>query len=337
MDRTGTGRYKCLARNPQDMEAVRFHEHGEPDVLGVEETDRPEPGYGEVLVGVEAAAVNPVDTYFRDGSPPRPSLPWIPGCDAAGTVAEVGPGVQEYAVGDPVFATGMSNDLPGTCAEYVAVPADRLAERPAALSAREGAALALVGVTAWQCLVAACSVRPAQTALIHGGSGGVGHVAVQIADVAGASVTATASPTYHDSVTDLGADTVLDYAREDLADAIVEAGRPDVIMDHRFDEYATMDRDVAAQGADLAVMGNEASSARIEDVMQWRGNGLTLYNVTMFNTPDIGAVLADLGHLAERGDLAPTIARTYDLSEVGQAHRDVLKASFLGKLVVDVA
>jgi NADPH2:quinone reductase len=331
-----TGSYKFVAGLTSRMKAVRFHEHGGPETLQVDEIDRPEPGHDEVLVEVEAAAVNPVDTYFRDGSLPRPEFPWIPGCDAAGTVAAVGSGVEGYAIGDLVFATGLGNQRQGTCAEYVVVPTDMLAERPDALSAREGAALALVGVTAWQSLVAACSVQPAQTALIHGGSGGVGHVAVQIADVAGASVTATASPAYHDRVRALGATTVLDYDREDLAAAIVEAGRPDGIVDHRFDEYATMDRDVAAQGADLAAIGNEQPSATIEDVIQWRGNGLTIHNVTMFNTPDIGAVLEKLGRLAAREEVAPTVARTYDLSSVDQAHRDVLNDSYLGKLVVDV-
>jgi len=319
------------------MEAVRYHEHGDPDVLSVEEVERPEPGHGEVLVAVEAAAINPVDTYFREGSFPPGDLPWIPGCDCAGRVEAVGPGVTEYEVDDPVFATGLGAGRPGTCAEYVAVPTDMLARRPDALDADEGAALALVGATAWQGLIAAPDLTPADVAMIQGASGGVGHVAVQLAVAAGATVTATASPPNHDRVRDLGATTVIDYGRADLADAIVDAGRPDLILDHRFDEYVTLDREIAAQGAEVVTIGNESLTATIEDIPQWRITDLTNHHVSVFNAPDVGAVLERLGALAERGDVRPIIARRYDLEDVPEAHRAVGEDSYFGKLVVNVA
>lgn len=319
------------------MRAVRFHEYGGRDVLQLEEVDRPEPDHGEVLVEVAAAAVNPVDTYFRGGAYALPELPWIPGLDVGGTVAAVGAGVEEYDVGDPVFGTGLNPTHPGACAEYAAVPTDRLAQRPDALSAAEGAALALVGVTAWQALIETPAPQPGDVALIHGGSGGVGHIAVQLGTTAGLDVTTTASPAYHETLRAMGAHTVLDYGRDDLAEAVVDAGRPDAILDHRFDEYAGVDCEVAAEGADVVTIGNEATAATIEDVSDWRGKALANHHVSMFNTPDIGAVLDRLGSLAERGDVSPEIARRYGLDEVGEAHRAVLEDSYLGKLVVDVA
>jgi len=315
------------------MEAVRFREHGGPEVLGVEEVDRPDPGEDEVLLEVEAAAVNPVDSYFREGSYPPGALPWIPGSDAAGTVAAVGDGAG-YEVGDRVFATGLGNSDPGTCAEYVAVPEDLLAPLPDGVDFATAAAVALVGVTAWQSLVAACDLRPADRALVHGASGGVGHVAVQLADAAGARVTATASPAYHDRLVDLGADDVFDYRRDDLQAAVAAAGRPDAVLDHRLDDYLGFDAEVAAHGATVAAIGNEGPSATFEDVPACRGKELTVDHVSMFNTPDMGGVLARLGRLVADGELTAVVAREYDLSGVGEAQRAVMEDSFLGKLVV---
>ncbi|WP_276271423.1 NADPH:quinone reductase [Haloarcula litorea] len=316
------------------MRAVRFHEHGGPEVLTVDEVPRPEPGADEVLVEVAAAAVNPVDTYFREGGYEPAELPWVPGSDCAGTVAETGAGVADYEDGDRVFATGLGNWLQGTCAAYAVVPQDHLAHLPDGVDFETGAAVALVGVTAWQTLVDACSLDPAERALVHGGSGGVGHVAVQVADAAGARVTTTASPTYHDRLRDLGADDVLDYRRDDLADAVVEAGRPDAVLDHRLDDYLSFDADVAAESARIGAIGNTDPAATFDDVPACRAKDLTVHHVSMFNTPDFGAVLESLGTLLADGELTAEVAETYRLAEVGDAQRAVLDDSFLGKLVV---
>jgi len=316
------------------MQAVRYHEHVGRDVLTVEDVDRPEPDEGEVLVNIEAAGINPVDTYFRDGSYEPGELPWIPGSDVAGTVAAVGDGVTAFDAGGRVFGTGLGNQLPGTCAEYVATPAQRLAHLPETVDFETAAATALVGVTAWQTLVEACSLHLADTCLIHGGSGGVGHIAVQLAAAAGATVTATASTGYHGQLRELGADTVLDYRRDDLAEAIADAGAPDVILDHRLDEYLPLDTGVAAQGADIGAIGNESLSATFENVPQCRGKALSVHHVSMFNTPDIGAVCARLATLLADGDLGAIVARRYSLDDIADAHRTVVEDSYLGKLVV---
>jgi NADPH2:quinone reductase len=315
------------------MHAVQFAEYGGPDVLDVVEVERPTPDAGEVLIAVEAAAVNPVDTYFREGAYEPATLPWTPGSDVAGTVVEAG-AETDFDAGDRVFGTGLGNSRQGTCAEYVAAPASMLAELPEPLSFAEGAAMALVGVTAWQSLVSACSLEPGERALVHGGSGGVGHLAVQLAAATGARATTTASPTYHDRLADLGADDVLDYRRDDLEEAVVEAGRPDVLLDHRLDDYLSFDTRVAAQGARIAAIGNTDSSATFDDVPACRAKALSVHHVSMFNTPEFGAVLARLATLAEDGAIEPVVAREYDLSGVADAHHAVLDESYLGKLVV---
>ena len=320
------------------MRAVRYHEHGGPDVLTVDEIDRPEPGDDEVLVAVEAAGINPVDTYFREGSYEPAALPMIPGSDLAGVVESVGPDVTDFEAGDRVFGTALGNNHQGTCAEFAVAPTDRIAHLPDLVSFDEGAAVALVGVTAWRALIDHADLRPAETCLVHGGSGGVGHVAVQLAAATGARVVTTASEDHHDHVRDLGADTTLDYRRDDLANAVIEAADgegPDAILDHRLDDYLQFDADVAATGARIVGIGNEDVAAGFENVPAARAKELTYVLMSMFNTPDVSAVLERLARLMAAGDLAAEIAGVYDLDEVAEAQRAVLEDSFVGKLVVE--
>ena len=318
------------------MDAVRFHEHGGPEALVVDDVERPSPDPGEVLVEVEATAINPVDTYFREGSYDVPTLPWIAGSDVAGVVAAVGDDVDRFAVGDRVFGTGLGKERPGTCAEFVAVPEPHLAGLPEGTDFAAGAAVALVGVTAWDTLVRACDLTATDRALVHGGSGGVGHVAVQIAAAAGARVTTTAAPAYHDRLANLGADATLAYGRADLSDAIQEAGAPDVVLDHRLDEYLPLDAAVAAHGARIAAIGNESDAATFPDVSACRSKALSVHHVSMFNVPAYAPVLDRLASLLAGGELEPAVARTYGLADVPAAQRAVLEESFLGKLVVEV-
>jgi NADPH2:quinone reductase len=317
------------------MRAVRYHDHGGPEQLLVEDIDRPTPGSGEVLVKVRAASVNPVDTYFREGSYRPGHLPWIPGSDAAGVVTAVGDAVTDFDPGDRVFATALGNDRPGTCAEYVTVPTNRLAALPDRVDFAAAAAGALVGVTAWRALVARCDLDPGERVLVHGGSGGVGHIAVQLARAVGARVTTTARPEYHDDLDALGADDVLEYGREDLADAVREAGAPDVVLDHRLDDYLGLDCEVAAFGGRIAAIGNTDPEATFPNVPAHRGKALAVHHVSMFNTPDVARVLDRLAALMERGALVPRVAHTYDLDGVRDAQQAVLADSFLGKLVVE--
>ena len=316
------------------MRAVRYHETGGPEVLRVDDVEPPEPGHGEVVVDVHAAGVNPVDTYFRTGEYPLPELPWIPGSDVAGVVGAVGPGVTEFSVGDRVFGTGLGRTVPGTHAEQIVAPVDLLARLPGDASFLEGAAIALVGVTAWQALVGYADLEPAETCLVHGGSGGVGHVAVQLAETSGATVVTTASEQYHDHLRDLGADAVLDYRRDDLEAAIEDAGRPDVILDTFMNEYFPLDARVAAPGARIVGIGNTTDEARVP-LGPAKSKDLRYQVMSMFNVDDVGAVLDRLGRLVVGGGVVPEIARTFALEETADAQRAVLEESFLGKLVVE--
>ncbi|KAB1193556.1 zinc-binding dehydrogenase [Haloferax sp. MBLA0076] len=319
------------------MRAVRFHEHGGRDVLQVDDIDTPEPAADEVLVEVAAAGVNPVDTYFREGSYQPFAMPMIPGVDVAGEVAAVGADVTGFEEGDAVVGTGIGKDHYGGYAEFAAVPTDRLAVLPEGVDLVAAGGAGVAGVTAWRALVDHGEMQLGDTVLIHGGSGGVGHAAVQLAAAAGAHVIATAAPEYHDRVSELGADVVLDYDRDDLADAVVDAAKGDGVdltLDHRLDDYLQFDADVATTGGRVVGIGENDPQVGFDLSSSARGKDLQITMMSMFNTPELAAPLRELAGQMGADEFEIDVARTYGLDEAAEAQRAVMEDSFLGKLVI---
>lgn len=218
--------------------AVRMHAFGGPEALVVDEIETAEPGEGEVLVRVHAAGVNPVDWKICAGNLQARiphDLPFVPGWDLSGEVMARGFGARRFDLGDSVFGYIRRPRVHhGAWAERVVVPECYLAKKPRALGYAEAAALPLAGLTAYQCLHDAGQLARGERVLVLGASGGVGGFAVQLARVSGAEfVVGLASPRNHDYVLDLGAQVAVDYARNDLVDAL---RRPcpegfDVILD----------------------------------------------------------------------------------------------------------
>jgi len=318
------------------MRAVRFHEHGGSDVLQVEDVDTPDPAADEVLVEVDGAGVNPVDTYIREGATDPFTLPMIPGIDAGGTVAAVGESVSGFEVGDPVYGTGIGKNHYGGYAEYAAVPEDRLVGLPAGVDTATAGGAGVVSVTAWRALIDHANLQAADVCLIHGGSGGVGHAAVQIAAAAGAQVITTAAPAYHDELFDLGADVALDYSRPDLETAVQDAGDGgvDVVVDHRLGEYLQFDADVANVGCRVIGIGENATAVGFDRSSATRRKDLQLTMMTMFNTPDFRVPLEKIAYLMGDGDIEIRVADTYNLEDAAAAQQDVMSDSFLGKLLI---
>lgn len=316
------------------MRAVRYHDFGETDVLQLEDLDRPSPGDGELLIEVAAASINPVDTKFRSGTYEPGFLPMIPGVDVAGRVAAVGGAVENFEEGDRVFGTNLGIDRNGSCAEYTLATPNHVAHLPDNVDFEAGAAVGAAGVTSWVALIQKAGLLPGEVCLVHGGSGGVGHVAVQLAATVGATVTATAAPAYHDRVQELGADAVFDYEREDLEEAIAGAGPPDVILDHLLDQYLPLDAEVGSHGVRVVDIASGQPEVTYPHVGVARGKNLSLLHLALITIEDVSEPLERLVPLLEQGDLQPSVARTYGLDEVADAHRDVLEESFLGKLVV---
>ena len=234
------------------MAAAVLEQHGGP--LNMRHVARPTLGPGEVLVRIEASGVNPLDTKIQAGKAPhaRQPPPAILGIDLAGSVAAVGQGVTSFRPGDVVYGmTGGVGDVPGSLAQYAAVDAELLAPKPASLSMREAAALPLVFITAWEGLVDKADVQAGHHVLVHGGAGGVGHIAIQIARARGAKVAATGSPCSQATIEMLGADFI---DRTDAVAAYVARHTRDRGFDIVFDNVggATLDELVPCRCAGRA-------------------------------------------------------------------------------------
>ncbi len=321
------------------MDAVRYHRAGGPEELELESIDRPEPGYHEVLVEIEAASVNPVDAKLRmRRDPPRPKTT---GSDLAGTVTAVGDGITDFQLGDRVVATGLhtARFAGGSFAEFAAVPRDIVAPLPETVSFEAGAAVALVGVTAWRAFVDHGRLKPGGSAFVHGGNGGVGHVAIGLANAMGASVACSAKPTYADVLADLGAETVVDYGRDDLVTAVTEEfGPADVVLDHMPETYLGTDIELAAFAGDIVVIAGP--EATFPDASAARSKELDVHMMSMSNLathrelPPMAPILERLGAMLADDRLEVLIDRRYSLDEAAEAHRAVLEESILGKIIV---
>src|SRR5262245_50874707 len=211
------------------MHAIVIRGYGGPEVLKLEAVARPEPAQDEVLIRVIAASINPVDVAIRKGYFAKlvGGFPLTLGMDAAGIVEKVGNKVTKYKAGDPVFAFFTSKDE-GGYAEFVTAKEDELAPKPGTVSFAQAAGAGAAGATAWEALIDTANLRARQTVLIHGGSGGVGHLAIQIAKAKGAKVFATASTPNQKFLLQMGADVAIDYTRTKFEDVAKDV---DVVLD----------------------------------------------------------------------------------------------------------
>ncbi|MFB6129231.1 MAG: zinc-binding alcohol dehydrogenase family protein [Salinigranum sp.] len=317
------------------MLAARFHDQRGLDSLRVEEVDRPTPGPNEAVVAVGAASVNAIDGRVLAGEFEMPTLPAILGGDLAGTVEAVGPGVSAFEPGDRVFGTPMSLDPRGTFAEDAVVPAERLAPLPDSIAFETATAAASVGSTAYHCLIELAGLRPGETCLVHGASGGVGHLAVQLAAASGARVIGTAgSAAARERVREFGADVALDYGAGDLEDEIAAAAPDgvDVVLDHRLGEYLPVDLAVAATGCRIVAIQGDVPAASGAAL---RNNAVALYGRSGETWTDRREFLSEtLVTLLESGTLTPAIQAVYDLADVVEAERAMAEERVAGKLVV---
>lgn len=210
----------------QTMKAARIHDYGGPEQIVIEDVPRPEPAPGQVLVHLKAAGVNPADWkmragYFKQFMPL--SMPWIPGLEGAGVVEAVGPNVSAFKKGDAVY--GPFNN---SYAEYIVAPVTEVFVKPEHLSFEQVASVPVGALTAWQAVIEEAEVQPGQHVLVHGGAGGVGMYAVQLAKWKGARVSATASGANADFVRSLGADKVIDYGTTQFEDVVADV---DAVID----------------------------------------------------------------------------------------------------------
>lgn len=314
------------------MRAIVLPRFGGPELLEVRDVPTPTPGPGQVLVRVLVSGTNPVDAKLRqNGTWAGLQPPVVIGYDASGVIEQVGPGVTEFKAGDEVFYTPEIFGNPhGTYAELNLVPASIIARKPASLSHEEAAAVPLAGGTAWDALVRRLQVRVGETVLIHGGAGGVGSFAVQIARAMGARVLATSGPDNLETLRGLGADVVINYRSEDPAEvALRETGGQGV--DAVFD---TVGKNMIPSIPATRPFGRLATILGFSgDVSAFYPRNLTLHGV--FLTRERRR-LEELSVLIERKQVRPLVERVLPLEQVAEAHRVLDSGHGRGKVVLTV-
>lgn len=327
-----------------EMQAVVLHIFGEPMALGV--VPRPVAGPGQVLVRVKASGVNPLDIKIAAGKAEHAQirLPAVLGMDIAGVVAAVGMGVTEFAVGDQVYGmAGGIGAVQGSLAEFAAVDVQLLARMPANASMREAAALPLVFITAWEGLVDRARLTAGKTVLVHGGAGGVGHIAVQIAVAAGATVFATGTQEQKDIIESYGA-TAIDYATTTV-EHYVEQYTGGEGFDIVYDTVggATLDASFRAakkyHGHVVSCLGwgTHALAPLSFRAATYSGVFTLLPLLTGKGRDHHGAIMREATRLVEAGKVKVNVhPNTYNLQTVAAAHKIVGQGAAKGKIVVDI-
>ncbi|MFJ3276990.1 zinc-dependent alcohol dehydrogenase family protein [Streptomyces sp. NPDC086776] len=327
------------------MRAVVLEQFGGP--LTQSELTTPAAGAGQVLVRVASSGVNPLDTKIRAGKAAhaRSRLPAILGVDLAGVVEAVGPEVTGFAPGDEVYGlTGGVGDLQGSLAEYAAVDARLLAHKPVSLSPREAAALPLIVITAWEGLVDRAQVKTGQRVLVHGGAGGIGHVAIQIARARGAEVFATGSARSLETIARLGA-TPIDYTTTLVEDYVARhtGGEGfDIVFDtvggETLDASFTAVRTYTGHVVSALGWGTHSIAPLSFRGATYSGVFTLLPMLTGRGREHHGEILREAAALVDAGVLMPMVdPRHFTLHTAAEAHKAVESGSAAGKIIIDVA
>jgi NADPH:quinone reductase-like Zn-dependent oxidoreductase len=310
------------SKSAESMQAVRYHEAGPSSVLRLEAAPRPVPKTGEVLVRVAAAGVNPIDVLIRQGWPAAgtPAYPVISGHDISGRVVAMGAGVDPALMDKDVFA--LISWRGGAYAEYVAVLAELVVPKPPRLTHVQAAAVPLAALTAYQALFVDGRLTAGQRILIHGGSGGVGHIAVQLAKHAGAHVLATASADNLEYVRSIGADVAIDYRKQRFEDV---AGEVDFVLDTvGGDTLQRSYRMIRSGGTVVSIMESPDKALLAERKLQ---------GVRTTVRPDRNN-LRQIAVLIQKGVVTPTVSMTYPLAAAAVAQDDLSRLRKPGKSVL---
>ncbi|MGW7254668.1 NAD(P)H-quinone oxidoreductase [Streptomyces sp. NPDC054834] len=325
------------------MHAITIPEPGGPEALVWDEVPDPVPGEGEVLVEVVASAVNRADILQRQGFyDPPPGAPAYPGLECSGRVAALGPGVSGWSVGDEVCAL-LSG---GGYAEKVAVPAGQLLPVPEGVGLKQAAGLPEVVCTVWSNVFMVAQLRPGETLLVHGGSSGIGTMAIQLAKAVGAKVAVTAGTKEKlDFCAELGADILINYREQDFVAEVKEAtggAGADVILDNMGAKY--LDRNVRALAVNgrIAVIGLQGG-AKGELNLGALLTKRAAISATSLRARPLGekaAIVAAVGEhvwpLLAGGRVRPVIDRELPMPEAAEAHRVVEASGHIGKVLLVV-
>jgi NADPH:quinone reductase-like Zn-dependent oxidoreductase len=320
------------------LKAVVYARYGPPEVLKIEEVERPTPGDNEVLIRVRAVSLNKADLIMMRGKPfvvrlmasglLRPKRP-ILGADVAGQVEAVGKAVKRFKPGDEVF--GLMHER-GGLAEYVCAPEGALVLRPAKVTAEAAAAVPMAALTALYGLRDKGNVQPGQKVLVNGASGGVGTFAVQIAKALGADVTAVCSTSHLDTARSTGADDIIDYTKEDFT---LKGGRYDLILGvNGYRSIFAYRRALGPQGTYVMLggSGGQISQALLLGRLLSRAKGKRMRLLGSWKPK--GQDLAFIAELIEMGKVVPVIDKRFPLSQAAEAFRYLDKGHAIGKVII---
>jgi NADPH:quinone reductase-like Zn-dependent oxidoreductase len=309
------------------MKAVVLNEYGGPEVLKYQDAPRPEPKDDDILVRVIAAAVNPVDSYVRQGMFAKRGLdnrPAIIGYDIAGVVEKTGANAKKFKAGDKVYSY-LSVMRGGGYAEFAIAKESETAIKPTNINFVEAAAVPLAATTAWQALVDTAKIDKGQTVLIHGGSGGVGSFAIPIAKARGAKVIATASTAHQDLLKQLGVDQAIDYTKTKFEDVAKDV---DVVLNCVRADALGRSYGVVKKGGIIVSITDEPDQTECAK-HAIRGSRLGAH-------PD-SKVLEELTKLIEARKMTPIVSQTFPLADASKAHQQIETHHTLGKIVLKVA
>jgi NADPH:quinone reductase-like Zn-dependent oxidoreductase len=309
------------------MKAIVVHEYGGPEVLKYQDAPRPAPKEDQILVRVIAAGVNPVDDASRSEKYAKffgITLPFIPGYDIAGVVEKTGANITKFKAGDSVYAYLNLKDG-GGYAEYAVATEVEAAPKPKSISFTEAAGVPVVALTAWQALIDKAKLSAGQTVLIHGGSGGVGSFAIQIAKARGAKVIATASSANQDLLKELGADIAVDYTKQKFEDVAKDV---DVVLDSVGKDTLARSYGVVKKGGFIVSIVARLDQAELDK------HGI--HGATLSVEPNSDE-LADIGKLIDEKKIKVIVSQTFPLSEAVKAQKQVATGHTRGKIVLKVA
>ncbi|SHE76409.1 NADPH2:quinone reductase [Seinonella peptonophila] len=327
------------------MRTFLIKEYGKPEQFYEAQIQKPTVGKGQVLIKVAATSVNPIDSKIRQGRVPNvtPSLPATLHGDVAGIIAEVGEEVQQFQTGDAVYGCfgGVKGTFGGALSDYLLVDADVIAHKPTNLSFAEAAALPLVSITAWEALVDRVKLSSGQKILIHGGTGGVGHIAIQIAKALGAIVYTTCSTDEKAEIaSSLGADHVINY-RQQSVDEYVNSYTNGQGFDIVFDTVGGENIDQSFAAVKLGGQVVTIAARSTHDLSPMHNKAISLHAVFMILPILSGTIplqhafiLDQVRKLVEQEQLRPIIGQTFLFHEVAQAHQMLEDGDKIGKIAL---
>lgn len=320
------------------MRAITIPEFGDEDVLAVSEVPDLTPGPGEVLIEVAAAGVNRADLMQRQGFyPPPPGISDVPGLEVSGTVTALGDATTGWVIGDEVCALLAG----GGYAQQVVVPAGQVLPVPRGVSLQDAAALPEVACTVWSNIVMTAHLKTGDLFLQHGGSSGIGTMAIQIAKSLGARIAVTAgSQEKLDACAALGADILINYREQDFVEVIKDEGGADVILDVIGAKYLSRNVTALADGGRLVIIGLQGGTKAELDINQLLGKRGTVAatNLRSRNLAQKAAIVHEvrehLWPLIEQGTIRPIVSETFPLADAAAAQRAMAQSQHIGKILL---